>query len=260
MMPPGGDLAKDRKAEQKVDMKKRTQAEIEQEMAALQYTNPMLLEVRGGWRWGGPEEPPRPPAAHALLPLLFQQMKMDRMSQMNSEGNVSHPQGQAPPSSFSAAGGPPGQQGFPLNMPQQMGPPMAPGNMQAPFMPPGQMGPHSGGMMGPPDMQGLQGMQRHSGPPRNMGPQGPHGMVPRGMQGPPPPRGMGPRDPQGPPHQGGMIQHVQGGMMGPPSRSHGNMPNNYGMQGPPGGMHGSQGNVQGPPENLQAPPYMHQVG
>lgn len=47
MMPPGGDLAKDRKAEQKVDMKKRTQAEIEQEMAALQYTNPMLLEVRG---------------------------------------------------------------------------------------------------------------------------------------------------------------------------------------------------------------------
>lgn len=46
MMPPGGDLAKDRKVEQKVDMKKKTQAEIEQEMAALQYTNPMLLEVR----------------------------------------------------------------------------------------------------------------------------------------------------------------------------------------------------------------------
>lgn len=48
MMPPGGDLSKDRKAEQKMDMKKKTQAEIEQEMAALQYTNPMLLEVRGG--------------------------------------------------------------------------------------------------------------------------------------------------------------------------------------------------------------------
>lgn len=45
MMPPGGDLSKDRKVEQKVDMKKKTQAEIEQEMAALQYTNPMLLEV-----------------------------------------------------------------------------------------------------------------------------------------------------------------------------------------------------------------------
>lgn len=45
MMPPGGELSKDRKVEQKVDMKKKTQAEIEQEMAALQYTNPMLLEV-----------------------------------------------------------------------------------------------------------------------------------------------------------------------------------------------------------------------
>ncbi len=47
MMPPGGDLSKDRKVEQKVDPKKKTQAEIEQEMAALQYTNPMLLEVGG---------------------------------------------------------------------------------------------------------------------------------------------------------------------------------------------------------------------
>lgn len=45
MMPPSGDLSKDRKVEQKVEMKKKTQAEIEQEMAALQYTNPMLLEV-----------------------------------------------------------------------------------------------------------------------------------------------------------------------------------------------------------------------
>lgn len=187
---------------------------------------------------------------------------------MNSDGSGGHPQGQAPPSSFSAAGpggpGPPGQQGYSLNMPpQQMGPPMAPGNMQPPFMPPGQMGPHSGppqGMMGPPDMQGLQGMQRHSGPPRSMGPQGPHGMAPRGMQGPPPQRGIGPRDPQGPlpqggmmAHQGNMIQHVQGGMMGPPTRTHGSMSNNY-------GMHVSQGSVQGPPESLQGPPYMqHQV-
>lgn len=38
-------MSKDRKVEQKVDVKKKTQAEIEQEMAALQYTNPMLLEV-----------------------------------------------------------------------------------------------------------------------------------------------------------------------------------------------------------------------
>lgn len=52
MMPPGGDLSKDRKVEQKVDMKKKTQAEIEQEMAALQYTNPMLLEV-GTVLWEG---------------------------------------------------------------------------------------------------------------------------------------------------------------------------------------------------------------
>lgn len=44
MMPPGGD-PKDRKVEQKVDGKKKTQAELEQEMAALQYTNPLLLEV-----------------------------------------------------------------------------------------------------------------------------------------------------------------------------------------------------------------------
>lgn len=39
-----GEPPKERKDE-KVDGKKKTQAEIEQEMAALQYTNPMLLEV-----------------------------------------------------------------------------------------------------------------------------------------------------------------------------------------------------------------------
>uniref|UniRef100_A0A665V524 pre-mRNA 3' end processing protein WDR33 n=1 Tax=Echeneis naucrates TaxID=173247 RepID=A0A665V524_ECHNA len=258
MMPPSGDL-KDRKVEQKVEVKKKTQAEIEQEMAALQYTNPMLLE----------------------------QMKMDRMNQMSTEGNMGPPQGQGTMPPFPGPGGPggpipPGQQGFPSNMPPQqmpnnMGPPMGP------FMPPGQMGPPSGpqphqgppqGMMGPPDMQGSQGMQRHPGPPRNMGPQGPHGMGagPRGMQGPPggmmgpPPRGMSPRDPQGPPSQGGMMPPqgnmmgpqgpMQGGMMGPPPRTHSNMPNNYGMgnmQGPPVGMHGPPGNMQGPPGNMQGP-------
>lgn len=40
-----GEVPKERKDEKKVDGKKKTQAEIEQEMAALQYTNPMLLEV-----------------------------------------------------------------------------------------------------------------------------------------------------------------------------------------------------------------------
>lgn len=45
MMPPAGDLSKDRKVEQKVDLKKKSQVDMEQEMAALQYTNPLLLEV-----------------------------------------------------------------------------------------------------------------------------------------------------------------------------------------------------------------------
>ncbi|XP_031696283.1 pre-mRNA 3' end processing protein WDR33-like, partial [Anarrhichthys ocellatus] len=241
MMPPGGEMSKDRKVEQKVDGKKKTQSEMEQEMA---YTNPMLLE----------------------------QMKMDRMNQMNTDGNMGPQQGQGPMPPFPGGPGvpmPPGQQGFPPNMPPQqmpnnMGPPMGPGGMQPPFMSPGQMGPPSGpqshqgptqGNMGPPDMQ------RHPGPPRNMGPQGPHGMGPRGMQGPhggmmgPPPRGMGPRDPQGPPPQGNMMG-PQGGMMGPPPRTHGNAPNNYGMgnmQGPPGGLHGPPGNMQGPPGNMQGP-------
>ncbi|XP_035489860.2 pre-mRNA 3' end processing protein WDR33 [Scophthalmus maximus] len=253
MMPPSGD-SKDRKVEQKVEGKKKSQAEMEQEMAALQYNNPLLLE------------------------------------RMSADGNMGPPQGQGPIPPFSGPGGPagpggpmpPGHQGFPPNIPPQqmpnnMGPPMGPGGMQPPFISSGQMGPPSGpqphqgppqGMMGPPDMQGPQGMQRHPGPPRNMGPQGPHSMGPRGMQGPPvgmmgpPPRGMGPRDSQGPPPQGGMMppqgnmMGPQGGMMGPPLRTHSNIPNNYGMgnmQGPPGGMHGPPGNMQGPPGNMQVP-------
>lgn len=40
--------------EQKVDSKKKSQAEMEQEMAALQYTNPMLLEV-GSVRGSDPD-------------------------------------------------------------------------------------------------------------------------------------------------------------------------------------------------------------
>ena len=160
--------------------------------------------------------------------------------------------------------------------------------MQPPFMPPGQMGSSSGpqshqgppqGTMGTADLQGLQGMQRHPGPPRNMGPQGSHSMGSRGLQGPPggmmapPARGMGSRDQPGPPPQGGMMQPqgnmmgpqgpMQGGMMGPPPRTQGSMPNNYGMgnmQGPPGNMQGPPGNMQGPHGNMQGPPYMqHQV-
>ena len=41
-----GEMPKERKDEKKADGKKKTQSEIEQEMAALQYSNPMLLEVR----------------------------------------------------------------------------------------------------------------------------------------------------------------------------------------------------------------------
>uniref|UniRef100_A0AAR2KLH5 pre-mRNA 3' end processing protein WDR33 n=1 Tax=Pygocentrus nattereri TaxID=42514 RepID=A0AAR2KLH5_PYGNA len=265
-----GEMPKERKDE-KVDGKKKTQAEIEQEMAALQYTNPMLLE----------------------------QLKIERMAQLQEQGvpqSASQP-GAMPP--FPGQGGPmpPPPQGFPQAMPpEQMPshnmPPMGPGGMPGPFIPPGQIGPpgpppHQGppqGMMGHPD---LHGPPRHPGPHRNMGPQAPHGMPPgpRGMQGPPQggmppgpgvPAGgmMGPRG-QGPP-QGGMMHQdmrgpaphgnmmgpqgpMQGGMMGPPPRTHG-MGNMHGMGPPPGGMHGPPNNMQGPPGNMQGPPlpYMQQ--
>uniref|UniRef100_A0A1A7YYS2 pre-mRNA 3' end processing protein WDR33 n=1 Tax=Iconisemion striatum TaxID=60296 RepID=A0A1A7YYS2_9TELE len=270
MMPLSADLGKERNIEQKVDMKKKTQVELEQEMAALQYTNPQLLE----------------------------QMKM---TQMNSDGNMGPLQGPGSMPSYSGPGvssglggpggpGPPGQQGFAPNMPPQqmpnnMGPPMGPGGMQPSFIPTGQMGPLSHqpppqGLMGPSEMQEPQ---RHPGPPRNMGPQGPHVMGPRGMQGPaggmigPPPRRMGPRDPQGPPPQGGMIPPqgnmmgqqgpMQGGIIGPPPRTHGNMPNNFGMgnmQGPPGGMQAPLGNIQGLPymqhQGQNSGPMIHGMG
>ncbi|XP_066508060.1 pre-mRNA 3' end processing protein WDR33-like isoform X2 [Hoplias malabaricus] len=264
-----GEMPKERKDE-KVDGKKKTQAEIEQEMAALQYTNPLLLE----------------------------QLKIERMAQLQDQ-SMAPPAGQPgamPP--FAGQGGPmQPPQGFPQQMPQQMTPhnmpPMGPG----PFMPQGQIGPpgpagppsHQGGppqgMMGPPD---LQGPPRHPGPHRNMGPQGPHGMAagPRGMQGPPGPGGpaggmMGPpqrgqglpqsgmmhQDMRGPTSHGNMMGpqgSIQGpgGMMGPPNRTHSNMPgmgNMHGM-GPPGGMHGPPNNMQGPPGNMQGPrpPYMQQ--
>lgn len=272
-----GEVPKERKDEKKLDGKKKTQAEIEQEMAALQYTNPMLLE----------------------------QLKIERMAQLQEQGMP--PPGQSGPMPpFPGQGGPmpPPPQGFPQSMPpQQMPhnmPPAGPGGMPGPFIPPGQMGPpgppmHQGpppqGMMGPPDMHGPP---RHPGPHRNMGPQGPPGMPPgpRGMQGPPPggmPPGSGgppggmmgpPPRGQGPPQGGMMHQDIRGpgphghmkgpqgpmpgGMMGPPPRTHGNMQgmgNMHGMGPPPVGMHGPPNNMQGPPGNMQGnmqgpPPYM----
>lgn len=44
-LPPPPEPLNDRKEDIKLEEKKKTQAEIEQEMAALQYTNPQLLEV-----------------------------------------------------------------------------------------------------------------------------------------------------------------------------------------------------------------------
>uniref|UniRef100_A0A674CB93 pre-mRNA 3' end processing protein WDR33 n=1 Tax=Salmo trutta TaxID=8032 RepID=A0A674CB93_SALTR len=207
-----------------------------------------------------------------------QQMKMDRMNQM--DGNMPPPGGpQGPMPPFPGQGGtmPPPPQGFPQSMPPQqmphnMGPPMGPGVMQAPFMRPGQMGPppgsqhHQGppqGMMGPPDLHGPQGMQRHPGPHRNMGPQGPHGMPPgpRGMQGPPgnmqgpPPGGMMGPPPrgQGPPPQGGMMP-PQGNMMGPQGPMQGGVGMGPPMQNPPRTHGNMPGDTRGPPNHHMGPP------
>ena len=45
-IPAPNEVLNDRKEDIKLEEKKKTQAEIEQEMATLQYTNPQLLEVR----------------------------------------------------------------------------------------------------------------------------------------------------------------------------------------------------------------------
>ncbi|TRY95447.1 hypothetical protein DNTS_032474 [Danionella cerebrum] len=251
LMPPG-EVPKERKDEKSADGKKKTQAEIEQEMATLQYTNPMLLE----------------------------QLKIERMAQLQEQGLPLPTGQQGPVPPFPGQGGPmpPPGQGFPQSMPPQQTPhnmpPVGPGGMPGPFIPQGppmHQGPPHQGMMGPPDMHGAP---RHPGPHRNMGPQGmPPGS--RGMQGPPPggmhpggPQGgmMGPPRAQGPP-QGGMMHQdmrgsvphgnmmgpqgsMQGGMMGHPSRTHGM----HGMGPPPGGMHGPSNNMQGPPGSMQGPP------
>lgn len=44
-IPAPNEVLNDRKEDIKLEEKKKTQAEIEQEMATLQYTNPQLLEV-----------------------------------------------------------------------------------------------------------------------------------------------------------------------------------------------------------------------
>ncbi|KAJ6669135.1 hypothetical protein lerEdw1_007944, partial [Lerista edwardsae] len=278
----------DRKEDLKLEEKKKSQAEIEQEMAALQYTNPQLLE----------------------------QLKIERLAQKQAEqgqqqpppgGPVHGPQhfpGQGPmsqvPQGFQQ-GHPPQQ--MPMNMPQ-MGPPGPQGQFRPPG-PQGQMGPqgppiHQGGggpqgfagPQGPPqglprpqDLHGHQGMQRHpgphgpmgppgppgpqgsSGPQSHLGPQGPPGpQAHLGQQGPPGPQGhLGPQGPpggQGPPGPRGMQgpHGVQGpqGMQGPVSQGPLMGLNPRGMQGPPGPREnqgpGPQGMMMGhPPQEMRGP-------
>uniref|UniRef100_A0A7M4END6 pre-mRNA 3' end processing protein WDR33 n=1 Tax=Crocodylus porosus TaxID=8502 RepID=A0A7M4END6_CROPO len=253
----------DRKDDIKLEEKKKTQAEIEQEMAALQYTNPQLLEQLKIERLAQkqteqvPQPPPPGGSMHGPQPFPGQ----GPMSQM--------PQGFQQPL-------PPQQ--MPMNMPQ-MGPPGPQGQFRPPG-PQGQMGPQ-----GPPLHQGASGPQGHPGPHGPMGPQGPPGPQgnsgPRGMQGPPLPHGMqgapgsqgmqgpisqgplmglnprgmqgppGPRDNQGPAPQGMMMghpqemrgPHMQGGLLG-----HGPQ-EMRGLQGPP-----PQGAMLGPPQELRGPP------
>ncbi|XP_070609165.1 pre-mRNA 3' end processing protein WDR33 isoform X1 [Erythrolamprus reginae] len=250
----------DRKEDLKLEEKKKTQAEIEQEMAALQYTNPQLLE----------------------------QLKIERLAQKQAEqsqqppppgGPVHGPQhfpGQGPmsqvPQGFQQ-GHPPQQ--MPMNMPQ-IGPPGPQGQFRPPG-PQGQMGPpglslHQGGggpqgfvgPQGPPqglprpqELHGHQGMQRHPGPHGPMGPPGPPGTTgPQGHLGP-----QGPPGPQG--HLGQQVPPAPPGHLGPQGPP--------GVQGPPGprgiqGPHGVQGaqGMQGPvsqgplmglnPRGMQGPP------
>ncbi|KAM9664054.1 pre-mRNA 3' end processing protein WDR33 isoform 3-T3 [Trichechus inunguis] len=244
-IPAPNEVLNDRKEDIKLEEKKKTQAEIEQEMATLQYTNPQLLE----------------------------QLKIERLAQKQAE------QIQPPPSSGTPLLGPqpfPGQgpmsqipQGFqqphpsqqmPMNM-AQMGPPGPQGQFRPPG-PQGQMGPqgpplHQGGggpqgfmgpqgPQGPPqglprpqDMHGPQGMQRHPGPHGPLGPQGPPG--PQGSSGP-----QGHIGPQGPPGSQGHI-----GPQGPPGPQ-----GHLGPQGPPGpqGMQGPPG-----PRGMQGPPHPHGI-
>ncbi|XP_025065341.1 pre-mRNA 3' end processing protein WDR33 isoform X2 [Alligator sinensis] len=233
----------DRKDDIKLEEKKKTQAEIEQEMAALQYTNPQLLEQLKIERLAQkqteqvPQPPPPGGSMHGPQPFPGQ----GPMSQM--------PQGFQQPL-------PPQQ--MPMNMPQ-MGPPGPQGQFRPPG-PQGQMGPqgpplHQGasgpqgfmgpqGPQGPPqgltrpqDLHGHQGMQRHPGPHGPMGPQGPPG--PQGNSGP-----QGHLGPQGPP---GSQTHL--GPQGPPGPQ-----GHLGPQGPPGGQ-----GMQGPPgpRGMQGPPLPH---
>ncbi|KAG5847700.1 hypothetical protein ANANG_G00128970 [Anguilla anguilla] len=175
---PPGETPKERPDQKKPDMKKKTQAEIEQEMATLQYTNPLLLE----------------------------QLKIERMAQKQSDQGAQQAgaqQGAMQP--FPGQGPmPPPHQGFPQSLPPQQiphnMPHMGPGGLQGPFIPQGQMGPP-----GPQLHQGPLRMGQSPGPQPmmpGMGQQGPNGKgeargPPNHHLGPPPDR-RGPEGPGGP--------------------------------------------------------------
>ncbi|XP_038672017.1 pre-mRNA 3' end processing protein WDR33 isoform X1 [Scyliorhinus canicula] len=275
----------ERTEERKQDEKKKSQAEIEQEMAALQYTNPLLLEqlkiermaqkqaeqVQQQQQQQQQQGAPLPPQSFpgqgfiSQPPQGFQQPHAPQPMQMNMPHGHSGPQGNFRPPA------PPGQMGLQV-------PPL----MQGPVVSQGLMGPqaHAGpqgihGPGGPPGPQGhpgphaapgFPGPQNHPGPQGQQGPHVQQGLGPQGhsgSQGHPGPQGMqgptGPRGMQGPPMQG-PPQGMQGppqGMQGPPQGMQGHP---QGMQGP-SGPQGPQGAPGGPPHpqpgnaNAQGPPH-----
>nr|XP_028686443.1 pre-mRNA 3' end processing protein WDR33 isoform X1 [Macaca mulatta]XP_028686444.1 pre-mRNA 3' end processing protein WDR33 isoform X1 [Macaca mulatta] len=244
-IPAPNEVLNDRKEDIKLEEKKKTQAEIEQEMATLQYTNPQLLEQLKIERLAQKQVEQIQPPPSSGTPLLGPQPFPGQgpMSQIPQGFQQPHPSQQMPMNM--AQMGPPGPQGqFRPPGPQgQMGPQGPPlhqggGGPQGFMGPQGPQGPPQG-LPRPQDMHGPQGMQRHPGPHGPLGPQGPPG--PQGSSGP-----QGHMGPQGPPGPQGHI-----GPQGPPGPQ-----GHLGPQGPPG----TQG-MQGPPgpRGMQGPPHPHGI-
>ncbi|KAG8445367.1 hypothetical protein GDO86_010232 [Hymenochirus boettgeri] len=189
---PNSEAVPDRKEEAKSDEKKKNQAEIEQEMAALQYTNPHLLE----------------------------QLKIERIAQKQAEA-PGQPQGLQSP-----LGGPPlGPSGFQgpgpqLQQPQRFPQPSPSQQMQmnvphgpaGQFIPQGsQVTPGSQAFIGP-GPQGIRNQEMHPGVTRLPAPHGPMG--PQGPSSNPGPQGqLGPQGPR--PVQGMATHHPMQGAPGP---------------------------------------------
>ncbi|XP_006902871.1 PREDICTED: pre-mRNA 3' end processing protein WDR33-like [Elephantulus edwardii] len=261
----------DRKEDIKLEEKKKTQAEIEQEMATLQYTNPQLLEQLKIERLAQKQAEQIQPSPASGTPLLGPQSFPGQgpMSQIPQGFQQPHPSQQIPMSM--AQMGPPGPQGqFRSPGPQgQMGP-QGPPLHQGGGGPQGFMGPQGPqGLPRPPDMHGPQGIQRHPGPHGSLVPQGPPGpqgssgpQGHMGPQGPPGPQGhMGPQGPPGPQgHLGPQGPPGPQAIQGPPApRVMQGPPLSHGMQGGPGSQGiqgpGSQGPLMGlNPRGMQGPP------